>query len=165
MTFLPIVERELREGARRNSTRYIRLGVAAVALAIGLFQLAFLPFFMGFGRTSGTGGFLVMTGYAFLLAVLAGVFVTADCLSGEKREGTLGLLFLTDLRGYDVVLGKLAAQFIHLGYALIAIIPAAALPLLFGGVTGGEVWRISLALLNLLFFALAAGSRDGRAMR
>ena len=157
MTFLPIVERELREGARRPATRYIRLGIAALALAIGLFQLAFLPFFMGFGRTSGSGGFLVMTGYAFLLCVLAGVFVTADCLSEEKREGTLGLLFLTDLRGYDVVLGKLAAQFIHLGYALIAIIPAAALPLLFGGVTGGEVWRISLALLNLLFFALAAG--------
>ena len=29
---------------------------------------------------------------------------TADSLSAEKREGTLGLLFLTDLRGYDVVL-------------------------------------------------------------
>ena len=32
MTFLPIVDRELREGARRKSTRYIRLIVAAVAL-------------------------------------------------------------------------------------------------------------------------------------
>ena len=43
MTFLPIVDRELREGARRNSTRYIRLIVAAVALVISLFQLAIMP--------------------------------------------------------------------------------------------------------------------------
>lgn len=157
MTFLPIVERELREGARRKSTRYIRLAIAGMALLISLFQLVFMPIMMGFGRSSGSAGFGIMTGYAFALCLLAGVFVTADCLSEEKREGTLGLLFLTDLRGYDVVLGKLAAQLIYLGYGLLAIIPAAALPLLFGGVTGGELWRISLALGNLLFYSLGAG--------
>ena len=157
MTFLPIVDRELREGARRTSTRYVRLVVAAVALVISLFQLVLMPLMMGFGRSSGSAGFGIMTGYAFVLCLLAGVFITADCLSEEKREGTLGLLFLTDLRGYDVVLGKLASQLVYLGYALLAIIPAAALPLLFGGVTGGELWRISLALVNLLFFSLATG--------
>ena len=157
MTFLPIVDRELRESARRKSTRRIRLIVAAVALLIGLFQLALMPIFMGIGRMSGGASFAFMTGYAYMLCLLAGVFVTADSLSEEKREGTLGLLFLTDLRGYDVVLGKLAAQLVHLGYALLAIIPAAALPLLLGGVTGGELWRICLALGNLLFFSLAAG--------
>ena len=157
MTFLPIVDRELREGARKNSVRYVRLTVAAVALVISLFQLAIMPIMMGLGRTSGSAGFSFMTGYAFVLCLLAGIFITADCLSEEKREGTLGLLFLTDLRGYDVVLGKLASQLVYLGYGLLAIIPAAALPMLFGGVTGGELWRISLALANLLFFALATG--------
>lgn len=157
MTFLPIVERELREGARKRAPRYIRLTVAGVALLIGLFQVVFIPIFSR-GASSGAVAFSIMTGYAFLLCIGAGVFVTADCLSEEKREGTLGLLFLTDLRGYDVVLGKLAAQLVHLGYALLAIIPAAALPLLLGGVTGGELWRISLALMNLLIFALAAGT-------
>ena len=171
MTLLPIVERELREGARRKSTRYIRLVVAAVALLMGLFQIVFIPFFQFGGSTSGSTAFAFMTGYAFVLCLLAGIFVTADCLSEEKREGTLGLLFLTDLRGYDVVLGKLASQLVHLGYALLAIIPAAALPVLLGGVTAGELWRISLALMNLLFFSLAAGifassvcRRAGRAM-
>src|SRR5207344_403152 len=72
---------------------------------------------------------------ALSASLVSGVFLTSDSLSEERREGTLGLLFLTDLKGYDVVLGKLAAQFIHLGCALVAIIPAAALPLLFGGVT------------------------------
>jgi len=157
MTFLPIVDRELREGARRKSTRYVRLTVAAVALVISLFFMTFMPLLMGIGRMSGSTGFNVMTGYAFILCLLAGVFITSDCLSEEKREGTLGLLFLTDLRGYDVVFGKLVAQLVYLGYGLLAIIPAAALPMLFGGVTGGELWRISLALVNVLFFSLATG--------
>ena len=52
--------------------------------------------------------FGVLTGTAVLYCLLSGVRSTADCLSVEKREGTLGLLFLTDLKGYDVVLGKLA---------------------------------------------------------
>lgn len=156
MTFLPIVERELRAGARKVGPRYVRLGVAAVALLIGLFQIAFIPM-MSRGGASGSMAFNVMTGYAFLLCIGAGIFVTADCLSEEKREGTLGLLFLTDLRGYDVVLGKLASQVVYLGYALLAIIPGAALPLLLGGITAGELWRISLALMNLLFCSLAAG--------
>lgn len=156
MTFLPIVERELREGARRKLPRYTRLIVAAVSLLIGLFQITFVPFFSS-GTVQGGAAFSIITGFAFLLCIGSGVFITADCLSEEKREGTLGLLFLTDLRGYDVVLGKLAAQLVHLGYALLAIIPGAALPLLLGGVTGGELWRISLALANLLLFALASG--------
>jgi len=156
MTFLPIVERELREGARRKTTRNIRLIVAVVALLLSLFQLALMPL-MRMTSASGGAGFGLMTGYGLVICLLAGIFVTADCLSEEKREGTLGLLFLTDLRGYDVVLGKPTSQFLQLGYALLAIIPSAALPLLIGGVTGGEVWRVSLALLNLLFFSLAAG--------
>lgn len=171
MTFLPIVERELRIGARKWSVRYLRLAVAAVALGIGLFQVVFIPFFSRGGAAGGSGSFLFITGYAALICLLAGVFITADCLSEEKRAGTLGLLFLTDLRGYDVVLGKLASHALQLGYALLAIVPGAALPLLIGGVTGGEVWRVSLALVNLLFFSLAAGmfasalSREaGRAM-
>ena len=50
--------------------------------------------------------FTVLNAIAFIFCLLAGVFLTADCLSEEKREGTLGLLFLTSLKGYDVVLGK-----------------------------------------------------------
>ena len=41
--------------------------------------------------------------------LLEGTRLAADCRGEEKREGTLGLLFLTDLQGYDVVLGKYLA--------------------------------------------------------
>jgi len=47
---------------------------------------------------------LLSTGFVLACAACA---LTADTLSGESREGTIGLLFLTDLRSWDVTLGKL----------------------------------------------------------
>ncbi len=44
-----------------------------------------------------------------LVIALASVVITADCISRERREGTLSLLFLSTMKGRDVVLGKLAA--------------------------------------------------------
>jgi hypothetical protein len=83
--------------------------------------------------------------------------VTADCLSFEKREGTLGLLFLTDLKGFDVVLGKLAATSLNSIYGLIALIPILAIPMQMGGVTGADFSRMVLCLLNALFLSLSVG--------
>jgi ABC-type transport system involved in cytochrome c biogenesis permease component len=94
---------------------------------------------------------------ALAFSVLAGLFLTADCLSEEKREGTLGLLFLTDLRGYDIVLGKLAAHSLQASFGLLAVFPVLALPLLMGGVTLGEFWRLVLLLVVTLFFSLGLG--------
>ncbi len=92
-----------------------------------------------------------------LFCLVSGVWFTADCLSEEKREGTLGLLFLTDLKGYDVVLGKLAATSLNGFYAVLALVPVLALPLLLGGVTLGEFGRMALVVVNTLFFSLTLG--------
>jgi hypothetical protein len=98
-----------------------------------------------------------LSGVSLLFCLLAGRRSTADCLSLEKREGTLGLLFLTDLKGYDVVLGKLAATSIAGFYALMGILPVLAIPLLAGGMTRGEFWRMALVLANAFFLSLAIG--------
>ena len=73
-----------------------------------------------------------MTSYIYRLLLRLG-------MSEEKREGTLGLLFLTDLKGYDVVAGKLVANSLNGFYALMAILPVVALALLMGGLTGMQV--------------------------
>lgn len=156
MSFLPIVERELRVAARRRSTFRIRRWTAFLAMFASMF---FIFYAWIAGPAAGPGALLfgLLSGYAIFLCLLSGVFITADCLSQEKREGTLGLLFLTDLKGYDVVLGKFFATSLNSFYGLLAIFPMLALPLLLGGVTGGEFWRTTLALLNALFFSLALG--------
>src|SRR5207249_3162929 len=74
-----------------------------------------------------------------------------------KREGTLGLLFLTDLKGYDVILGKLAATSVNGFYCLLAVFPVLAIPLLMGGITSGEFWRMVLVLVNTFLLSLAIG--------
>src|SRR5258705_207506 len=158
MTFLPIVERELRVGARQRSTYWMRPVTALIALVIGSACLLLFGI-SGFGGTFGPGSMVfgaIM--WLFLCVALgAGLFFTSDSLSEEKREGTLGFLFLTDLRGYDVVAGKLLATSLRGFFPLLAFFPIVALTLLMGGVTGTEFWKTSLALLNALFFSLAAG--------
>jgi ABC-type transport system involved in multi-copper enzyme maturation permease subunit len=105
----------------------------------------------------GTAVFQTLSCLALAFCVLEGVRKTADCLSAERREGTLGLLFLTDLKGYDVILGKLAAAALSAFYGLFAVFPILAWSLILGGVTPGEIWRTVLALGNILFFSLAIG--------
>jgi ABC-type transport system involved in multi-copper enzyme maturation permease subunit len=167
VSFLPIVQRELRAALRRRSTFRIRWWTALAAMLVSFFALAGVGVSNG-GPSIGDPLFTILTVYAFGLCLLAGVLLTADCLSEEKREGTLGLLFLTDLKGYDVVLGKFTGRALNSFYALLALLPMVALPLLIGGVTGAEFWRMTLALLNTLFFSLATGifvsalMRDGQ---
>jgi ABC-type transport system involved in cytochrome c biogenesis permease component len=155
MTFLPIVDRELREGSRRHGTYWLRVRVAFQALLIGVAAFG-LNFFQPQVKL-GAVLFWGLSGVSMLFCLLAGRRSTADCLSQEKREGTLGLLFLTDLKGYDVVLGKLVATSISSFYALVAIIPVLAIPLLTGGMTNGEFWRMVLVLVNTFFFSLSIG--------
>ena len=155
MTFLPIVARELRVAARRPVTYWVRSGAALAILGLGAWL--FLMMRRESPHQIAKGLFWVMTGGAVFYCLLSGVWFTADCLSREKREGTLGLLFLTDLKGYDVVLGKLAATSLNCLYAALAIVPMLALPLLMGGVALGEFGRMALVLINTLFFSLALG--------
>jgi ABC-type transport system involved in cytochrome c biogenesis permease component len=156
MTFLPIVTRELRVTARKRSTYWIRFAAAALALAVCGWSLLFFTR-MGMGNASGKMLFGGATALAWLYAVIGGIFKTADALSEEKREGTLGLLFLTDLKGYDIVLGKIVAASVNWFFGLIAIFPILGVSLLMGGVAPGEFWREILALANLLFYSLALG--------
>lgn len=155
MNFLPVIARELQVQARQPATNRMRWIAAAAVIAIWGFLMVVS------GHTSVPERakviFIAISIVALGGVMLAGVFQTADCLSEERREGTLGLLFLTDLRGYDVVLGKLASTSLHTFFALLAIVPVLALPLLMGGMTPGEFGRVALVLVVTLYLSLAVG--------
>ena len=155
MTLLPIVERELRVAARQRATYWVRLGLAVTAILIAATVLA-LTFDLPPQQT-GRHLFEWLAGILLLYCLVYGRRSTADCLSVEKREGTLGLLFLTDLKGHDVVLGKLVATSVRGFYALLAVFPVLAIPLLLGGITNGEFWRVVLVLMDTFLFSLAIG--------
>ncbi|MGA2557344.1 MAG: ABC transporter permease, partial [Verrucomicrobiota bacterium] len=165
MTVLPIVGRELAVASRRGGTYWLRFWVAAGALALFCVPCAFSDVPLS---EFGQGIFIFLGSVTLGFCLLAGVFLTADSLSVEKREGTLGLLFLTDLKGYDVVLGKMASNSLHAFFGLLAVFPVLALPLMTGGLGGGEFWRTMLVFIVTMYFSLGLGmlvsaaSREGR---
>jgi ABC-type Na+ efflux pump permease subunit len=157
MSFLPVVERELRVTARNSRLYWGRMAAAAIAVSIiAWFWLAT----SGGGSTSAQRAkliFATLSTFAFGYCLVLGLFLTADTISEEKREGTLGLLFLTNLKGYDVAFGKLAASSFRALYSLIAIFPVLTIPLLLGGLVGQEIFRMALVLVVTLIFSLALG--------
>jgi len=152
----PIVEREMRTATRRRRTHWSRVIVALIACAVTTWVLLQAGFRTAPERV-GVTLFRALALMGFYTCLLPGVFLTADSISQEKREGTLGLLFLTDLKGSDIVFGKLVATSAHAFYGLLAILPVMAIPLMAGGVTLGEVARMVVVLINTLFFSLTAG--------
>ena len=143
-----------------------RLIVALVGVSLGV-----SIFVVELGVPQQQVGQFIFRGLAGLLMVyclVQGRRASADCLSEEKREGTLGLLFLTDLKGHDVVLGKLSATSLGGFYGLLSVFPVLAMTLLLGGVSSGQFWRMVLVLINTCLFSLAVGvmasalSRDHR---
>jgi len=155
MTVWPLLQRELRLRARQKATYWWRFAAAGITALIAT-QSA-----MVYASSKGTPAvgaemFAAIAWFGLVLSCLA-VLTTADCVSSERREGTLGLLFLTELKGFEVALAKLSAAGLTAVATLIGLIPILALGQLVGGITMGSVARAGLALLNLLFVSLCAG--------
>ncbi|MBI1840459.1 MAG: ABC transporter permease subunit [Verrucomicrobia bacterium] len=151
-----VVEREMRVAARLPWAwrgRVLPALFAVLALAGLVF---FFPEFTG-PQQLGEWLFRMLSALMFVVAGLGGFVATSDCLSREHREGTMGLLFLTELGPVDVLAGKLVASSFRIFLGLLAIVPVLAISLLGGGVTLWDLCAVALAALNLLYFSLAAG--------
>ena len=88
--------------ARRTGTyrqRVFFAGLATAAVAILLLSTRATKF-------TGPMIFHIVAWGGFILAGLEGLRATSDSISLERREGTLGLLLLTDLTGREIVVGK-----------------------------------------------------------
>src|SRR5689334_18334672 len=125
MTIPPIVERELRVAARRAGTHRNRVLIPAVLAVVIVAKVLLVPF-PSSTALLGRVAFDTLSLLALVFCALEGVRKTADCLSEERRRGTLGLLFLTDLKGSDIIAGKLAVSSLASIYGLLATLPILA---------------------------------------
>src|SRR5215510_15016127 len=117
---LPIAERELRVAARARTTYRSRQNIAAIILFI------FAGLYWNFGTQGGfmtAKIFFLLSGLCFIYSLFAGLILTADCISSEKRDGTLGLLFLTALKPFDLVAGNILATSLKAFFGLFAAFP------------------------------------------
>src|ERR1035437_9174566 len=153
MTLLPVIARELRASARQPFTYYLRvLGVTALLLASLLFGLHF-----GLEPALGRQLFAALHGTLFGAIWLLVPMLTADCISRERREGTLGLLFLTPLTGTDIVLAKGLVHGLRALTLSLAVVPVLTVPFLMGGVSWSQAALSVLVNANAMCWALSAG--------
>lgn len=99
----------------------------------------------------------MLTFVLLMVCLFAGVHLTADSIAREKREGTLGLLFLTHLTPFQIVMGKLIAHGLMGFYAVLIVVPLLSMVMIGGGVRLLEVATFAIAALNTLFFSSAVG--------
>ncbi|MBL9138842.1 MAG: ABC transporter permease subunit [Verrucomicrobiales bacterium] len=156
MVLLPMVMRELRVRSRRSSTVYVRVAAAGIVLLIGLLLILSVR---GGGRIMVSSMvYQVLSVLLLAFCMVEGARSSAGIICDERREGTLGFLFLTDLSGVDVLLGKLAGAALQAIYAVLATVPVLSLVVLLGGITGAEVFRASLVFLSTLALSLVVGA-------
>jgi ABC-type transport system involved in cytochrome c biogenesis permease component len=154
MKVLPIIHREMLIESRRPAYYTMRLlaGTAFTAL------LAFYAVVVAGGAvTVGAAVFQQLSFDIYIGIWLAAPFFTADCLSKEKREGTLGLLFLTPLTALGIVVGKSLVHGLRALSFLFAATPILAVPYLMGGVSWKAILAVLAAQVTALALALGAG--------
>ena len=149
----PVVRRELQAGARHPFNHWLRVAGLCAALVV-LFGANFQEVPIS------EAGSQIFEGLNIVL--LASIFcvvpaITADCIARERREGTLGLLFLTPLHAWEIVLGKVLVQVLRALTLWLAVLPALTIPFLTGGVGWPEVANSLSIELCAGMLCLAAG--------
>jgi ABC-type transport system involved in multi-copper enzyme maturation permease subunit len=155
VTFLPIVERELRAEARRPANYYLRLSAAGALL----FVFAQVMQMQGYYSASMLGKvvFSKLNWWLVFTILILVPAMTADCISREKREGTLGLLFLTPLTAKDVLVAKGLSNGLRALIMVLAVMPIMGLALLLGGVSWQSGLLSAVLILSALTISIAAG--------
>jgi ABC-type Na+ efflux pump permease subunit len=162
----PVILRELRAEARRPVNHWLRVLAAGAGVAVSGIVTASSrlgPTLLGGSLFADLHTTLFIT---FLVVV---PLMTADCVSQERREGTLGLLFLTPLTAPDIIVGKSLVHIVRALTLFLAAMPVLTLPFLLGGVGWRDVATAvafeGCAVLLGTAAGLLATSKGGTAMQ
>jgi len=170
MTLWPVIVRELRSQSRQPATYWLRVAAAGTVLGMFVFLLLrlgrvgglFTVISPGMGSGNPFSGFgAVLFGQLnaaiFLCNAFLAPLLTADCISRERREGTLGLLFLTNLSAAGIVAGKAFVHVVRGVMLFCAMLPVLAIPVLMGGVAAKDCVMALLIDSIVLVLGLTAG--------
>jgi len=151
----PLVSRELLVYSRQPWTYWLRLLSALGAVSV----LAFLAATgqNRLGQTDGLSLFAGSTVILFIIASLNGLHSTANCIGSERRQGTLVLLFLAELKLTTILISKLVTNALRNFWALLGTLPVLGLCLLLGGVSGMIFVKGVLAVLAAAWLSLMVG--------
>src|SRR5215470_12421937 len=135
----PIFAREaltLPRRARHYVMRTVYLGLLWI-LGLTAWQAVVTwdrPVTLGDAARFGLLLFRILTYVQLTLLLFFAALSGASSVTQEKDRRTFVLLLLTDLRNYEIVLGKLVGSLLQIGLLLVGVVPVLALFLLLGGV-------------------------------
>lgn len=155
--------REFQTVPRRGAHYLARTASLGLLWVIGLttWQAA-----IGWNRTALLGetarfGLLLFQIFTFVLLTLLLFFAAisaASTVAQEKDRRTFILLLITDMRDYEIVLGKLLGSLLPIGLLLLGSLPVLSLLLFLGGIDPEQVLQ---AMLILAATAFGSGSLGG----
>jgi hypothetical protein len=150
-----LVARELRVYSRQPWTYWLRLLSALGAVSVLAIMSATGQH--GLGRRDGLSLFAGSAVVLFFIASLNGLRSTSNCIASERREGTLVLLFLADLKLNTILISKLVTNSMRNAWAFLGTLPVLGLCLLLGGVSGLVFVQGVLAVLAAAWLSLMVG--------
>ena len=173
----PVLTRELLERFRtRRAPWFIfgwTLGIGLIGYVVYLVGQQVANGFFGLGRlvASGFMGRFLFQAMALLMmtaVVMVVPGVTALSIVGERERQTLSLLQVTQLSPFQLILGKLTSSLSYFLLLLVAVAPIMALPLLFGGMSFGDVFAalavmvVTAVMIGSVSLAISARARSSR---
>lgn len=156
----PIFNREALTVPRHSKHYMARVAYLGLLLICGV---TFWQTLYGWGQSVSLGDvarfgtiFFQILAYLQLIVVLffSSLFA-AGAVAQEKDRRTFVLLLMTDLKNYELVLGKLFGSLMNIGILLLVSMPLVALCVLMGGISFRQVVEVMLVLGGS---AIAAGS-------
>src|ERR1041385_6746834 len=151
----PLVARELLVYSRQPWTYWLRLLsalgaviVLAIMGATGQHRL---------GQADGLSLFAGSTAILFFIASLKGLRSTSNCIGSERRQGTLVLLFLAELKLTTILVSKLVTNSMRNAWAFLGTLPVLGLCVLLGGVSGLVFVQGVLAVLAAAWLSHMVG--------
>src|SRR3954469_7297018 len=159
----PIFNREFRTVPRRDRHHTARVAALGLLWVIGITAWQAT---VGFTKDAALGetarfGLLLFQIAAFVqltLLLFFSALSAASTVSQEKDRRTFILLLLTDMRDYEIVLGKMLGSLLPIAILFSITVPFFAMVLLLGGVSGAQVTQ---AVAVMATTAIAAGSLGG----
>ena len=159
----PIFNREFLTVPRRDRHHTARVAALGLLWVIGITAWQAT---VGFTKDAALGetarfGLLLFQITAFVqltLLLFFSALSAASTVSQEKDRRTFILLLLTDMRDYEIVLGKMLGSLLPIAILFSITVPFFAMVLLLGGVSGAQVAQ---AVVVMAATAVVAGSLGG----
>jgi ABC-type Na+ efflux pump permease subunit len=159
----PIFNREFLTVPRRDRHHTARVAALGLLWVIGITAWQAT---VGFTKDAALGetarfGLLLFQITSFVqltLLLFFSALSAASTVSQEKDRRTFLLLLLTDMRDYEIVLGKMLGSLLPIGILFAITVPFFAMTLLLGGVS---VTQVTQAVCVMAATAVAAGSLGG----